>query len=417
MNESLPNIIYIICHDLGRYLGCYGRGPIATPNLDRMAGEGVLFTNHFCTASSCSPSRGSVITGRYPQCNGLMGLVNRAWELPLSEKTTPQYLNEAGYETYLFGLQHERKDRDALGYDHTTDLNDVGLGCRKVSESLVRFIEANSRIPFYASVGFHEPHRPFGAANIEDHGEVYLPPYLPDNLIVRREMAGFARLVERVDRAVGAIIDALEGAGLSQSTLLVFTTDHGIDMPRAKGTLYDPGIETALIMRWPGTIEAGTRSNVLLSNVDHLPTLLDVAGLETPDAVQGRSFWPLVRGTGYSPRSEIFAEKTQHSTYDPIRCIRTETHKYIHNFGEGRRMEIPADAEMNTVAAVGHMYPLRRPMTELYDLADDPSEMNNLSGTPQCSEIQDDLHRRLWRWMEQTDDPLLKGILPIPRFF
>ena len=412
---SLPNIILVTCHDLGRYLGCYGRAPIESPNLDRLAGEGIRFTNHFCTAPSCSPSRGGIITGRYPHSNGLMGLVNLGWDLPSSEVTMPQHLKRAGYETHLFGLQHERKDRNSLGYDHVSA--QLGRDCASVGKAVVEFLRSDPKKPFFASIGTFETHSPFRGPEFPDKwGEVYIPPFLPDHPEIRTDMVGFSYLLARLDVMVGSVLAALESIGLSENTLFVFTTDHGIDMPRAKGTLYDPGIETTLLMRWPRTIRPGTVSDALLSNVDLLPTLMEIAGLRVPQQVQGVSFADLLEGKPHDSRDAIFAEKTHHCHYDPMRCIRTGSWKYIFNFGPLRPIEVPADGRMNVLAFAPELYRTRRPIAELYDLRQDPLEINNLCGDPQYRQVEEELKDRLRSWMAETGDPLLEGVMPIPKY-
>lgn len=413
-----PNILLIVCHDLGRYLSCYGRQPISTPNLDRLAAEGILFTQHFCTCPSCSPSRGSIVTGRYPHSNGLVGLVNNGWELPQSEKTLAQYLQDAGYDTRLVGQQHERKPEDAasLGYDRVIPRGPAGAQAPQLAGEVVKCLAEPHERPFFICMGTSEPHRPFGADDIDEPGDVFMPPFLPRGAVVAREMAGFTNLVQRLDDAVGSVLQALDRKGLAQDTLVIFTTDHGIDMPRAKGTLYDPGIETALLMRWPKRIAAGSNSHQLLSNVDLVPTLLQMLDVHIPDPIQGRSFLPLLDGQDCKPRDAIFAEKTHHCAYDPMRCIRTQRHKYIFNFGKLRPLEIPADVDMDTLASVPHLYTERRPLAELYDLAADPNEQENLAGAPDTAQIEAELHQGLHQWMQETDDPLLEGILPIPKF-
>jgi len=358
------------------------------------------------------------MTGRYPHSNGLMGLVCPAtgWDLPASETTMPQYLKRAGYETHLFGMQHERKDASSLGYDRIVERTAGRRAAPEMAEAIASFLRGGPRQPFYLNFGIVEPHRRFGSADVDDPGDVYVPPYLPDDLVVRKEMAGFAKLVKRLDDGVGIVLDALDATGLAENTLAIFTTDHGIDMPRAKGTLYDPGIETALLMRWPGRIRSGTLCHELVSNVDLLPTLMEAVGLDVPEHAQGRRYLPMLEGKDHKARDAIFAEKTHHTHYDPMRCIRTDEHKYIFNFGALRAIEIPADAEMNTLESVPELYTTRRPMAELYDLKADPLEMNNICGSSEHQEIEEGLKRRLRAWMEETDDPLLDGIMPIPRF-
>jgi len=218
-----PNILFVICHDLGRHLACYGRPPIVSPNLDQLAAEGVLFTNHFCTAPSCSPSRAAISTGRHPHSNGCMGLVgSQGWELPSSETTMPEHLAQAGYTTYLFGLQHERPNRTNLGYDHVPPGLQNGRS-EPVADAVANFLKTAPQKPFFLNVGLFEPHRPFRAAGVAEAGDAYMPPYLPDDLIVRQEMADFGELVRRMDAGVGKILEAVDAAGLRDSTLVVFT--------------------------------------------------------------------------------------------------------------------------------------------------------------------------------------------------
>jgi arylsulfatase A-like enzyme len=184
-------------------------------------------------------------------------------------------------------------------------------------------------------------------------------------------------------------------------------------MPRAKCTLYDPGLEVALLARWPaGGLAGGATRSDMVSNIDVLPTLLQAAGVPAPQDVQGRS---LLAGGG---RDAIFAEKTFHSYYDPMRCIRTERHKLIRNFESAFAVEVPADIQAGPIFRSNpSRYSTDRPSTvELYDLEADPLEQRSLAGTPEMEEVERDLGNRLWRWMRETGDPLLDGPVPSPRY-
>ncbi len=418
-----PNILYIICHDVGRCLGAYGRAPVETPNLDRLATQGMLFTNNFCTAPYCSPSRRAITTGRYPHTNGLEGLVNLGWDLPQTETTTQEHLKKAGYETHLFCSQHERSDPHALGYDHV----DVDAPREDYPERIAAFLKSPPDQPFYLNYFIHEPHRPFlkpgpvlpgeiyGRPNYDEYDDpgslVWIPPYLPDHEIVRKEMAGFQRLVKTMDGYVGRVLDALDESGLADETMVVFTTDHGIDMPRAKGTLYDPGIESTLIVRWPGRVQPGGTTHELVSHVDLLPTLLETAGQRVPDTLQGHSFLPLLTGGDYTPREEIHAEL---GDIDPMRCVRTRSHKLIFNVRSHKVHGMPSLSHMDLIRTVPKLLTHRRPLTELYDLETDPVEMDNLWNKPEAAGVQADMKARLLRWMEAAEDPILRGRIPLP---
>ncbi len=419
-----PNILFIITHDLGQHLGIYGDKSVSTPNLDSLAKEGVYFTNYFATAPQCSPSRASIDTGRYPHTNGLMGLANSylRWRLSQSEKTTAKLLKEAGYFTCLFGFQHETQDPSTLGFDEIIQAEGNSFErylCSRVAPLVINFLKKYSKNkPFYANVGFFEVHRPYPREIYEpdDPNEVFVPPYLPDTPEVRQDIAEFHGSIRVMDQAVGSILDALNKAGLEENTIVIFTTDHGIAFPRAKCTLYDPGIKTALIIRWPaGKIVGGKVYSQLLSNVDLLPTILDIIESPIPESIQGRSFLSLLENKPFEPRTEIFAEKTWHEVYDPMRCIRTNRYKYIRNFIEGPLFQLPGDIEISlTRKALKDTHLKPRPMEELYDLEKDPNEENNLVGKPEYSEIQTELSNRLLEWMKKTKDPVVEGKVPIP---
>jgi N-sulfoglucosamine sulfohydrolase len=320
MPDCKPNIIILTCHDLGRHLGCYGVPTVRSPNIDGLAAEGVRFENSFCTAPQCSPSRASIFTGRYPHSNGVMGLThgNFAWDLNPGEKHLAQLLSEAGWRTAVCGVHHESRDAGKAGYQDV--LNPGGFDASLREEKAVEFIRQQSSAgsPFFLHVGFVEPHRlpgpgGFGPTALDSSLGVTVPPYLADEPEAREDFAAFQGAVRHVDGAIGRILEALDGHGLRENTLVVMTTDHGIPFPRAKCSLYDPGLETCLILRW---LQAGWENGrvypEMVSNVDYVPTLLEMLELPVPEAVQGRSFAPLLSGENYRPRTEVFGEMTYH---------------------------------------------------------------------------------------------------------
>jgi arylsulfatase A-like enzyme len=204
-----------------------------------------------------------------------------------------------------------------------------------------------------------------------------------------------------------------------ETTLVTFMADHGLAMPRAKCTLYDPGIEVALIMRSPrGEITGGRVYPQLVGNVDVLPTLLAAAGVPIPERVQGRSFLRLVRGEPYVPRTAVYAEKTFHSYYDPMRAVRTERFKYIRNFETAFEVEVPADVELGAIfrSHVELYHNGQHPPAELYELEVDPLEQTNVAGDPRYAGVAFRLDLQLWTWMEDTQDPLLQGPVVSPAY-
>jgi len=417
MSITAPNIIKIICHDLGQHCGCYGAG-VHTPHIDRLAAQGVRFGNYHCTAAQCSPSRGSIMTGRYPHRNGLVGLAHIGWELNPGERTIPMYLQELGYSTHLFGVQHETSgDPVRLGYQA---IEARGGKARELSPQVAAFIRERAREashrPFFLSMGTFEPHRPYEAEGYEssDPGQVMPLPWLPDRPGIRADIADLNGLVRALDEAVGEVVSALDDSGLAENTLVVFTTDHGLAMPRAKGTCSDPGTKTALILRMPGRLAQGVVHQELLTNCDLLPTLLELAGGRHPADIDGRSFAPLLTGGPYEPRDSIFCEMTWHDKYNPMRAIRTNELKYVRSFGDRPLVYLPLDIwEGRAGQDVRDEYcGSRRPQEQLFDLRTDPLELQDVAADPSYADVLADLRATVQQWMQDTHDPLLSGDWP-----
>ncbi|MFH1570303.1 MAG: sulfatase, partial [Gemmatimonadota bacterium] len=374
--------------------------------------------HHFCPAPYCSPSRGAMLTGRYPHVNGLMGLVNLGWDLPADNVLLPQALGRLGYRTALIGFQHVAADPARLGYDEISPRG--GYGCRQVAPLAVEYIRSRteSDAPFYLEIGFSEVHRPYGGLErrCADEGAVTPLPFLRDTPGLRLDLTMFYESIRRLDDAVGQILRALGEAGLQEETLLVFTTDHGIAFPRAKATLYDPGLRTALLLRWPGGFAGGRVLDALLSSVDLFPTVLELAaGADaSPGPVDGRSFAPLLTGGQYEPREAVFAEKNT-TLGDAKRAVRTGRHKLIRNLDVGPALALPTDIEVTaTRRDLGDHHLRPRPPLELYDLERDPWEQENLAGRSEYEAVEHELSERLERWRADTGDPTLHGPAPRP---
>lgn len=421
-----PDIVLITCHDIGRHLGCYGVSTVSTPNLDRLAAAGVRFDSAFSTSCGCSPSRASIATGRYPHSNGVMGLSHPPfdWDLNPDEIHMAGMLGDAGYETHLFGFQHVSPDTSRLGFDGLhcdgmTDCASPGLGCN-VRLELETFLQApRTGRPLYIELNLEEPHRPYdqGGATADATKGVFVPGYLPVGTESTREMAALQGAIRRADENIGEILEMLERAGIAEDAIIVFVGDHGIAMPRAKCTLYDAGIEIALLVSWAnGGVAVGVGESELVSNIDIVPTLLELIGIPVPDCVQGQSFTGLLMGTAYAPRSEIYAEKTWHSYYDPMRSIRTQGFKLIRNFEPNPAVEVPADVEQSPIFSrfVERYHAGVHPRLELYDLLRDPDELVNLAAQRESRKIVDSLNMQLSHWMEFTQDSLLNGFVPSP---
>jgi N-sulfoglucosamine sulfohydrolase len=432
--SEYPNVLVLHCHDLGRFLGCYGHPTVRTPNLDQLAAEGVRLDRMFATAPQCSPSRASLFTGRWPHANGVMGLTHEdfAWDLHPGERHLGGRLRTAGYRSVLLGVHHEsrvRPDREIaarLGFDHVDTSQILASQVADLASSHLERLVGGDR-PFYLQVGFYEPHRLSGDRDpdgtmgfLGDHIEpdagagIEIPPYLLDTESAREEIAELQGAVAHMDRAAGRVLGQLDRLGIADDTLVVFTTDHGLALPRAKCSLYDPGLEVAMIIRYPGRGWSGGRAHMdLLSNLDLVPTLLELLDLDEDTGVQGRSFLGLLDGGSHRPREEVFGELTYHDYYDPRRCIRTERHKLIANFSSAYAFMDPSQSWHRRCTP--RVEPVAyHPSVELYDLVTDPHELTDLATGPEHAQTVVALSDRLLGWMAGTGDPLLSGAVTAP---
>jgi N-sulfoglucosamine sulfohydrolase len=425
-----PNVVVVTCHDLGRHLGCYGNPTVQTPNLDALAADGIRFGQAFCAAPQCSPSRASLYTGRWPHANGVLGLThaNFGWDLHPEERHLAQVLREAGYATALVGANHEvrhvtdEQAAERLGFDY---LSRPRRGDDITAQALDRI--AKLETPFYLQLGYNEPHRLNHAdpsaepdymgflgeyVEPDDERGVTMPPWLKETESGRREIAELQGALKYVDRAIGRVLDALP-----ENTLVIFTPDHGLALPRAKCSLYGPGLEVALIVRWPqGGWTGGRVQDELISNVDVFPTILEAIGIPAPENVHGQSFAALLDGSAYQPRDAIFGEMTYHDYYDPRRCIRTARHHLIVNFTAAPAFMNPSQSWRPRTDPVVPDKPALayHPLVELFDLDEDPHERNNLADDPAHADVRTELLVRLHAWMRETADPLLDGAVTPP---
>ncbi|MCC7205257.1 MAG: sulfatase [Phycisphaeraceae bacterium] len=427
MNSRPRNIVFVICHDLGRELGCYGAG-VATPNLDRFAGQGARCDAAFTNSPCCSPSRGTIQTGRYAHHNGLMGLVNQGWSMPLAERTIVDHLNDAGFETLHTGFQHERAKHAMNRY--STQLAPDHRSEDVFARAIAHLAQRKDSRPFYMNLGLLEVHESgWNSQDRFDHGsryeafmpaleEVHVPPWLPDVKPIRREMRRFRGCIRFMDHHFATLIEGLDKLGLAENTLVVFATDHGISGVRSKSTLYDHGVEVALMLRGPG-VRTGMVVDDLIQTVDIAPTLLEAVGVEAPAGMDGRSFWPRLTGEAYRPHEMIFTERNYHGGFDPMRAVRTRRYHYIRNFADAPKWQwLPGEVERfndRFEAWYNDLWPplsKPRPAEELYDVMADPHETRNLAGDAALADVRRELAAALHRWMVETNDPLLQGPIP-----
>ncbi len=383
------NVILIIWHDLGRHLSCYGAGSARSPCLDRMAADGVLFQNHFSVGSVCVPSRCGILTGKYPGRNEL-------WRCSPSERALPALFRAAGYTTARFGFQEEqeffpqdpniRLDQFAqkvLGYGHVYGNGEKDAAW--VADQVCRFLESHQNQPLFLCAEFSEAHGPYGGeVSAEELARTLPPPELPcfpNSPEALRVVAALEQKIFAADRETGRILRQVESSGLRDDTLVLFTTDHGVDLPRAKMTLYDPGIQAALIL-WGGCAR-GWRDAGLHSHVDLMPTLLEYAGLPVPEDIQGLSFLDAAYGRRSPGRAYVAAQKAWEAK-EKSDAVRTSRYKYIRHARQGQSLSLPPAFLQAVGGSIAERrYPLRLPQTELYDLYQDPQELENLAPRPE----------------------------------
>lgn len=419
MSEPRPDILLVHCHDLGDWLTAYGKPGIPDPRITRLAEQSVVFENAFATSPLCTPARSSIFTGLLPHQNGLMGLSHTGWQYAPGVVTLPERLSAAGYRTALLGLQHEDLDAHSLGFDDV-----IGLGflprSLEVATLTQRWLDegADDPTPRFGAVGFWEVHRPWPASDYDpaDPESVWVPPYLPDNEHVRRDIADFLGAIRQLDEAIGRVLDALDSTERGRETLLVFTTDHGAAFPRAKSTLYDSGTKVAFMIRPPVSWGiAARRADQMVSHLDLVPTVLSAANASSVDGLDGLDLIPLLADGAISAHRDLMLEKTYHDRYDPIRAIRTTDAKYIRNFVDAPRLPLPTDLELSESRLgldADHLAP--RPAEELYRLDDDPWELVDLASDPGSAELKAALAARLDEEMARTHDPLLDGAIAPP---
>ena len=402
------NILWIVADDLGTDLGAYGDSLVHTPNLDRLAQQGILYTNHYTVTAVCSPSRSAVITGMYPVSIGAHQ--HRTYykdSLPDPVRPITEYFHEAGY----FVSNGSFQDRDKYG---KTDYNFIHS-----NEDLYDGTDWRQRAegqPFFAQVQIFYPHRPFlrDPSHPVDADQVKLPPYYPDHPIARQDWALYLETVQYVDQEVGKVLQRLEDDGLADNTIVFFFGDQGRPHVRAKQFLYDPGTHTPLIIRQPA-LSGGQTDNQLVSNVDLAPTAMELAGITVPDYMQGQNF-----SESASPRDYVFTMRDRRDgTVDRIRAVRTKDYKYIRNFYPERaytqfngykKYRYPVLTLMQVMHKNGELTPAQahfmadtRPAEELYYLDDDPYEINNLADDPADQDKLIELRQVLDEWLAEVD--------------
>lgn len=423
-----PNILWITCEDISPDLGCYGDPYAVTPNLDRLAKQGVRYTRAFATASVCTPARSCLITGVHATSLGTQHL-RGAVPLPAEIRCFTVYLRKAGY----YCSNNAKEDYNFVTPAGTWDESSNRAHWRRRAPGQPFFSVFNFTTTHQGQIRL--PPEQFARRTAElsqqqrhDPAKAPLPPYYPDTPVVRRDVARLYDLITAMDQQVGDLLWQLEEDGLADETIVFFFSDHGTGMPRHKRWLYDSGIRVPLIIRFPREYldwapgPPGTTSDRLVSFVDFAPTLLSLAGLEIPAYVQGRVF---LGERASRPQRYVFVARDRvDEVYELSRAVRDPRYKYIRNYMPHRpRMQYstysertPTRQELRRLAAEGKlegpakdfMSPWKAP-EELYDTQNDPHEIHNLARSPEHRETLQRMRGVLQSWMAQTRDT---GLLP-----
>jgi len=415
-SQERPNILWIDTEDLSPDLGCYGHPLVKTPNIDKLAADGVRFTNAFVTAPVCSASRSATITGMYQTSIGAHNHRSKR-DTPLPEGINPvtHYLREAGYFTCNGQALTDGK-QGKLDYNFKMSFKEAFDG--------TDWSQRKPGQPFFAEMHFSETHRVFyrDPDNPINPDDVEVPPYYPDHPVTRLDWALYLEIIQNLDKKVAMLLQRLEDEGLADNTIVFFWGDHGRAMLRGKQFLYEGGIHIPLIVRWPGHIKPGTVRDDFVSMIDLAPTWLTLAGADVPDHMQGQS----ILGSDAPERDCIFAARDRcDETDDRIRCVRTKRYKYIRNFFPERpytyfnaykKYQYPVLTLMEVLNARGELTPEQarfmapnRPADELYDLQSDPHEVYNLADDDAHQAILKELRGKLDAWIVETGD---KGEIP-----
>ena len=417
--QPKPNILVFVADDAGMDFGCYGNRNIKTPNIDRLAAEGLRFEKAFLTSPQSSPSRTSMMTGKFAHTIGTEDL-----HTPIDDQTLmlPHFLRQAGYFTGSMLKTHWGENGDKQ-FDRMIK---AGYDQQNMTEESYRnyeqFINDSCDNPFFLWVGFSDPHRGYNrntCPQVNSPETTIIPPFLVDGPDTRRDMADYYDEISRLDANIGRMLTILEKSGKADNTIIIFLSDNGMPFPRCKGTLYDTGIQTPLIFVWKGRINpAGVHSNGLVSTIDLAPTLLDIAGIPEQQDMYGKTFKDILFDSGKRGRDFIFAERNWHDTDEYIRCVRTETHKLIYNayyeLPHGTPIDLstsPSWYELKKKQKQGLLTPEQarlfaapRPMVEIYDLAEDRYELNNVADEQRHYDEGVKLARLLTKWQSETGD-------------
>jgi N-sulfoglucosamine sulfohydrolase len=407
------NILLITADDLGFQLGCYGDRVVTTPNIDRLAGRGMRFTNAYVASGSCSPSRSSILTGLYPHQNGQVGLSQLGYAMKPGLPNMVSLLRQQGYLTGIIGKLHV-EPVDDFPFDFANLSHEVSRQPEKVRELCDVFFGETKDDPFFLYLNLFDPHAPFerdiaGSPKVKvTEEQAGLLSFIgQDTPVLREQVAGFMTCVNRLDEIMGVVLASLKEHGLDENTSIIFISDNGPPFPRAKVTCYEAGVRVPLIITWPGHFKTGVNAE-LVNAIDLLPTVLELAGAPAVPGLPGESLLPLLEGRPVEWRQQVFTEYNTHEPrmLNPRRAVREGRYKLIMTLLADPDMVWPESLTLEKFRTI-QKEAGQGEFLELYDLENDPDEFKNLAGTPELAEVQASLVRSLQDWRRDTEDPLL----------
>jgi len=427
------NILLITADDMNwdavGAFGCPTEG--TTPNIDRLAVGGLRFNHGHVTIAVCQPSRSAMMTGRYPHRSGGEGFYHLRFErVPI----LPNLLKGAGYSVGILGKQGHSTPYADFKWDMAYDQAELGMGRNPevyyghARDFVQGAVDANK--PFFLMANSHDPHRPFYGNDREEWYSQTDPPAVPpspDIPEIRVEIAEYYSSVRRCDDTVGRLLDMLDETGTTNDTLVLFLSDNGMAFPFAKTNCYLNSTRTPLLARWPGVIQYGRVDDEhFASGIDFMPTILDVAGIDAPDGMDGRSFLPVLRGEKQEGRELVFTQFHQTSARRnfPMRCVQNKRFGYIFNpWSDGERefrnesqagrswkaMEEAAENDPQ-IAARNRLFSYRI-LEEFYDFENDPDALHNLIEDPKYASEIEKLRDALELWMAEVNDVALDAFV------
>ncbi len=420
--SSRPNFLIFIADDLNKeYFKCYGNKHTAAPTTSRLAAEGMVFDSAFTGQAICTPSRAMLYTGKYPLRNGAFMNHSHVFE---GTRSVCHYLRDASYNVILCGKSHVNPDSAfpwTIAMDSVEPAGDPAMYTRPTMPL--------DRVETYLANKSNDDERPFCimASSFYPHGEhpqntnftadsISVTRFQEDNRRTRQSEARFSQAVQNSDDELSQMLGLLEKYGLSRNTMVIFASDHG---RFGKWSVYDKGLNVPFIVRWPGVVKAGTRTNALISFADVLPTMLELAGAEPVEDLDGRSFLSLLNGSTTTHQDYVYGVMTNQGIINahvfPGRMIRSKRYKYIRNYNAMEvveRRERAGEKWIDFLRMGAEQHP-GVPEEELFDILNDPEEQNNLAADPNYREIKADLKKKLQDWLVAQNDFLrLEGHMP-----